>query len=299
MAAELTRTRLGLILPLSGPTTGQADDQLLTLVEDGIIESVWVRDLPAVAADDADIGQGSDPWWALGRAAATLPPTTVLGTASMILGVRHPLVVARAAVGAQLDTQPGTAPLMAPPTHGRFVLGVGTGGKPELNRALGLTPTDYVTFAAQWHQLRSLLNEPDPTDVSLHLPSGYTAPPMYLATSDIERWRAIDGQADGWQTFLTDDPDHFFHTHGQICTLRGSETPVDLRLDVELVPTHRTPTEPVFTVPSRGRVRCSAAQLAAVIAPWTQAPVQRLLLRAHGYRPDEAVHEIHRLLTSA
>jgi len=86
---------------------------------------VWVRDLPVVGSSDLDQRQGTDPWWCLGWLSGSLDDSTVVGTTSIILGIRHPLVVARAAVGAQLST------------GARFVLGVGSRGKGRDERCLG------------------------------------------------------------------------------------------------------------------------------------------------------------------
>lgn len=240
-----------------------------------------MRDLPVVDVGDPDAGQGTDPWWYLGRLCGGGRPPGPVGTASVILGVRHPLVVARAAAGAQVET------------GGRFVLGVGTGGKPAMNRALGGAGRSYADFAAQWAELRAALRGQVPGEaVSMSVPPGYRPPPVLLATSDLRRWRAIEGDADGWQTFLTDDRSRFDADHTEVCAIRGAATVVDLRLDVELVPPDQAGLEPVFTEPRRGRVRCAADQLPKLVRPWLGKPVRRILLRAHGHEPEAAVRHL-------
>ena len=275
-------TTLGLIVPLG---TAAETAPVTRLLEERVVESVWVRDLPAVDVGDDDTGQGADPWWYLGRLRGAGPPpgpvgSAVLGTASVILGVRHPRVLARAAAGAQIDT------------GGRFVLGVGTGGKPAMNGALGVAGRSYADFAAQWADLRAALRGLTEGAVSLRLPPDFAPPPVLLATSDLQRWRAIEGDADGWQTFLTDDRAGFDRAYADVAAIRGAETPVDLRLDAELVPTDRAGRTPGFTAPERGRVRCSADQLPGLVRPWLGEPVRRILLRAHGHEPERAVRRL-------
>lgn len=270
-------TALGLIVPL-----GAAGDlgAVTRLLEQQVVDSLWVRDLPAVDAGDDDAGQGADPWWYLGRLCGAGRPPGLVGTASIILGVRHPRVVARAAAGAQLDT------------GGRFVLGVGTGGKPAMNRALGVAGRSYAEFGVQWAELRAALRGIGDDAVSLRLPPAFRPPPVLLATSDLNRWRAIEGDADGWQTFLTDDRAGFDADHAQVCAIRGSSTAVDLRVDAELVPAGQAGQAPLFTHPARGRVHCTADQLPGVIAPWLGEPVRRILLRVSGHEPEAAVRHL-------
>ena len=116
------------------------------------------------------------------------------------------------------------------------MLGVGSGGKAVMNQALGIAGRSYADFAAQWVQLRVALRGQTSNDAALHLPTAYRPPPVYLASSDVRRWQAIEGDADGWQTFLTDDRRQLDDRHTQVCAVRGGVTPTDLRLDVELVP---------------------------------------------------------------
>lgn len=270
-------TSLGLIVPLGD----ERDDRIVAaLVDEQIVSSVWVRDLPAVARSDDDTGQGSDPWWYLGGLQGAGVTPQHLGTASIILGIRHPLVTARAATGAHIDTA------------GRFVLGVGTGGKPEMNRALEVAGRSHAEFASQWTKLRAALDDTGHPEVSLHLPPAYRPPPVYLATSDLTRWEAIDGDADGWQTFLTDDRRRFLDDHHRVCAIRGAATHVDVRLDVDLHDPARAGSRPEFTHPDRGRVRCTADQLPHLLAPWWGEPVGRILLRLTGHAPETALRHL-------
>ena len=69
-------------------------------VGENLVDAVWVRDLPVVPHGDADAGQFDDPFAHLARVAPTVTEIRSIGTASVILVIRHPLVVARAAAGA-------------------------------------------------------------------------------------------------------------------------------------------------------------------------------------------------------
>ena len=112
----MTRATLGLLAPLTAePFAHEEAGAVRDALRTGLVDAVWARDLPLVPAGDTDAGQGDDPFAYLAGVTAGLDPPGAVGTASVILGIRHPLVVARAAVGAQLAAR------------GRFVLGVGGG----------------------------------------------------------------------------------------------------------------------------------------------------------------------------
>lgn len=274
-------TTLGLIVPLgSGPDLAP----VTRLAGSGLVDSLWVRDLPILDSLDPDRGQESDPWWCLGRLCVEAPDVKEYGTASVILGVRHHWVVARAAMGAQRDS------------GGRFVLGVGSGGKPAMNAALGIAGRPLAQFADEWRRLRDALQAGGNDDVTLHVPPGLQPPPMHLATSDLRRWEAIEGDADGWQTFLTDDIDRFRRDLARVQAISGRPIEVTLRADVDVVAPDQAAESPDFTAPHRGRVRCTARQLPTLVKPWTGDPVRRVLLRLHGHEPEAAVYELRSAL---
>ena len=93
---------IDLLLPVGADPYAAAERDLVrTAVRDRLAAGLWVRDLPSVPAGDPDVGQGGDPFAHLGVLVGAgldrgLGPSGTLGTASIILGVRHPLVVARA-----------------------------------------------------------------------------------------------------------------------------------------------------------------------------------------------------------
>ncbi|MDO5608085.1 MAG: LLM class oxidoreductase [Capnocytophaga sp.] len=80
-------------------------------------DSLWVRDIPLNNPDFKDVGQIYDPWVYLSYV-ASMTQTIKIGTASVILPLRHPIHVAKAA--ASLDA-------LFP---NRFHMGVASGDRP-------------------------------------------------------------------------------------------------------------------------------------------------------------------------
>ncbi len=78
--------------------------------------AIWVRDLPLYDPDFGDAGQVVDPWVCLGAIAARAGQIT-LGTAAVVLPLRHPLHTAKAA--ASVDRL----------SEGRLIMGVATGDR--------------------------------------------------------------------------------------------------------------------------------------------------------------------------
>lgn len=205
-----------------------------------------------------------------------------LGTASVILGVRHPLVVARAVAGVMARARC------------RVVLGVGTGGKPAMNEALGITDRTTAEFAEQWTLLREALrgagHEAMGRPTELVTPERYHPPDMYLATADMGRWEAIGGEAEGWQTFLS-IPEHFLATRAAVMAVTGRAPQVCVRLDVTIISDAGAPE-----VGERGRVTCTVAQLVGLLRTWRQLPVDHLLLSLRGAEPLAALRTVRESL---
>lgn len=125
------RLTLGLGFPLrsqgDGPAAGELDVQeaAVSAAEVGGFAALYARDIPLRVPSFGDTGQVFDPWTFLTYMAARTS-RIALGTAGIVLPVRHPLHVAKAA--ASLDRISG----------GRFLLGLASGDRPEEFRAFGL-----------------------------------------------------------------------------------------------------------------------------------------------------------------
>ena len=275
----------GLLAPLTplnggsaagGSERSPADDGLAGLVREGLVDAIWVRDLPVVPTDDDDAGQGTDPFAHLSYLAGLNARPPVVGTASVILGTRHPLVLARAALSVQAQSR------------GRLVLGLGTGGKPVMNAALGVANRTLDSFAQEWWQVRGALRGDVGDDVTLRMPAPCQPPPVYLATTDTERWRAVDGDPDGWLAFAGEE-EKFLVQLDDLCRISGRRVATAVRFDLTVLPPGDAPPEPV---PARGGATGSIDQLCALLARWRRMPVDHLLVNV---RSPEPVADLRRL----
>ncbi|MFC7075117.1 TIGR03571 family LLM class oxidoreductase [Haloarcula halophila] len=119
------------------PLTGDAESRPPVERETELIEhaeslgyaGLWARDVPLYWPRFGDAGQTFDPWTWLSHAAAH-STDIALGTASVVLPLRHPLHVAKQA--ASLDRL----------SEGRFVMGVATGDRDPEFPAFGVDNDD-------------------------------------------------------------------------------------------------------------------------------------------------------------
>jgi luciferase-type oxidoreductase len=115
------RMTLGLMFPIeayAGPIPEMKDQvRLARAAEAGGFAAVWARDVPLLDYTFGDGGQLFDTWAWLAHVGA-LTEHIALGTASVVLPLRHPLHTAKAA--ASVDVL----------TDGRLLLGVATGDRP-------------------------------------------------------------------------------------------------------------------------------------------------------------------------
>lgn len=117
------RLSLGLVLPLEAYALGKEPRmsehiEAAQLAEKLGFASLWLRDVPFNVPSFGDPGQMFDPFVYLG-ALASATDRIALGTSSIILPLRHPAHVAKAAATA--DVLSG----------GRLLLGVASGDRPE------------------------------------------------------------------------------------------------------------------------------------------------------------------------
>ena len=125
------RLTLGLGFPLTSRADGEeilqlaAQAELAQLSEVGGFSALYARDIPLRVPSFGDMGQIYDPWIFLTYVAAHTSEIA-LGTAGIVLPVRHPLHVAKSATS--LDQLSG----------GRLLLGLASGDRPEEFRAFGI-----------------------------------------------------------------------------------------------------------------------------------------------------------------
>ena len=116
------RLSLGLVSPLEGYAAGPVPEMTrhiarVQLAEQLGFSAVWLRDVPFNVPSFGDAGQVYDPFVYLGFLAARTEKIA-LGVASIILPLRHPAHVAKAAASA--DALSG----------GRLILGIASGDRP-------------------------------------------------------------------------------------------------------------------------------------------------------------------------
>ncbi|MEM9292249.1 MAG: LLM class oxidoreductase [Acidobacteriota bacterium] len=132
---------LGLVVPLesypAGPVpTMERHLERVQLAEELGFASVWLRDVPFNVPSFGDAGQTYDPFVYLGLLAGRTE-RIALGVASIILPLRHPVHVAKAA--ASVDVLSG----------GRLLLGVASGDRPDEYPAMD------VPFASRGERFRA------------------------------------------------------------------------------------------------------------------------------------------------
>jgi luciferase-type oxidoreductase len=120
---------VGLGFPLTGSREATPDVEtemtLAAHAEDVGVDALWARDVPLYWPRFGDAGQSFDVWPWLSHVAAHTDEVA-LGTASVVLPLRHPLHVARAA--ASVDRL----------SDGRLLLGVATGDRDPEYPAFGV-----------------------------------------------------------------------------------------------------------------------------------------------------------------
>src|SRR5512143_3727144 len=148
------RLTLGLLFPIesfAGDTPGMQDQEELAVTADEQgFAALWVRDVPLRVSSFGDTGQVFDPWVYLAWIAARTR-NIALGSAAIVLPVRHPLHTAKAA--ASLDRLSG----------GRLLLGIASGDRPEEFGAFGVECGPHrEDFAARVALRRTALGEEFP-----------------------------------------------------------------------------------------------------------------------------------------
>ncbi|MEO0424685.1 MAG: TIGR03571 family LLM class oxidoreductase, partial [Pseudomonadota bacterium] len=197
------RLSLGLVVPIESypnaavPALDQHVERV-QLAEALGFSAVWLRDVPFNVPSFGDAGQLFDPFVYLG-ALATQTRSIALGVASVILPLRHPAHVAKAAASADVLS------------NGRLILGVASGDRPEEYPALNIPFDDrgerfrdsyaYIRRMAEARpQVRSPFGDVDgamdllPKPVAGHLPLLITG-----ASQQDADWLAQHG--DGWMTY--------------------------------------------------------------------------------------------------
>jgi luciferase-type oxidoreductase len=143
------RLSLGVVVPLETYATGPVPSmsrhvERVQLAEELGFSAVWLRDVPFNVPSFGDAGQIFDPFVYLGLLSARTR-RIALGVASIILSLRHPAHVAKAA--ASVDVLSG----------GRLILGVASGDRPEEYPALNIPFAERgARFRASFDYIRRM-----------------------------------------------------------------------------------------------------------------------------------------------
>lgn len=244
------RLSLGLIAPLEAyqieemPTLERHMERV-KLAEALGFSAVWLRDIPFSVPSFGDVGQIYDPFVYLGALAASTDRIG-LGIASVILPLRHPAHVAKAAASA--DVLSG----------GRVLLGVASGDRPEEYPALNM---DYDERGARFRDSVNYMRatfESNPRFDGGHgrlnghldmLPKPASGRIPMLITGGCQQspeWVAEQG--DGWMTY----PRNADVQSGMIAEYRrrvleagGADKPVMQSLYVDVLAKPDAPARPI------------------------------------------------------
>ncbi|NET36819.1 MAG: LLM class oxidoreductase [Cyanothece sp. SIO1E1] len=143
------RLSVGLVMPLETYTRGPVPTmerhiERVQLAEALGFSAVWLRDVPFNVPSFGDAGQTYDPFVYLGLLAGQTE-WIALGVASIILPLRHPAHVAKAAATADVLSE------------GRLILGVAAGDRPEEYPALSLPFTERgAAFRESFDYIRQM-----------------------------------------------------------------------------------------------------------------------------------------------
>lgn len=194
---------VGLVVPLEtyahSPVPSMEHNlSRVQLAESLGFSAVWLRDVPFNVATFGDAGQVYDPFVYLGLLAGQTR-AIALGVASIVLPLRHPAHVAKAA--ASVDQLSG----------GRLILGIASGDRPEEYPAMNFSYEDRgERFRQSYEYIRKMgrtrtiiQNQYGHTDRTMDLlpkPVGGKLPLLITGSSQQSpQWLSDNG--DGWMTY--------------------------------------------------------------------------------------------------
>lgn len=200
------RLSVGLVVPLERYAVGANPDmsrhvERAQMAEALGFSAMWLRDVPFNVPSFGDVGQMYDPFVYLGTLAATTK-TIALGTASIILPLRHPAHVAKAAATA--DVLSG----------GRVLLGVASGDRPEEYPAMKMSfPDRGARFQDSFRYIRDMARDFPQADREQGTLTGHmdmlpkpqaNRLPMLITGGSQQTPEWVAEHGDGWITYPRD-----------------------------------------------------------------------------------------------
>ena len=197
------RLSIGLVVPIetyatTATPTMDRHIERVQLAESLGFSAVWLRDVPFNVPSFGDAGQVFDPFVYLG-ALATQTSSIALGVASIILPLRHPAHVAKAAA---------TADALS---NGRLILGIASGDRPDEYPALDVPFHERgARFRDSYEYIRNMGTDTPRFSNAfgqvgggidmLPKPAGGRLPLLVTGSSQQDdEWIATHG--DGWMTY--------------------------------------------------------------------------------------------------
>ncbi len=244
------RLSIGLVLPIEAyaigakPTMAQ-HIETVQLAEALGYSALWLRDVPFDVPSFGDVGQMFDPFVYLGTLAASTNDIA-LGTASIILPLRHPAHVAKAAATADVLSD------------GRLILGVASGDRPEEYPALNIDFSERGDqFRDSFDYIRAVGGDYPHHENSKGLlegsidmlpkPVGGKIPMLITGGSrQSPQWVAENG--DGWMTYPRDVGSQarvVADYRDRVSKDGGTDKPVMQSLYVDLLDTADAPPRPI------------------------------------------------------
>ncbi|MEO0860080.1 MAG: TIGR03571 family LLM class oxidoreductase [Pseudomonadota bacterium] len=244
------RLSIGVVIPLEAYAVGAAptmrDHIAMAQLADRLgFASLWLRDVPFNVPSFGDPGQMFDPFVYLGTLAA-VTEDIALGTSSIILPLRHPAHVAKAAATA--DVLSG----------GRLLLGVASGDRPEEYPAMAQSyPDRGARFCDSVAYIRAVGGAYPQHDAAqgnlsgqidmLPKPHGVRLPLLITGGSQQSPdWVAANG--DGWMTYPRDAASQgrvIAEYRARLAATGQSDKPVMQSLYVDLLDQADAPARPI------------------------------------------------------
>jgi len=192
---------LGLMTPAPMPTELPANPvearRIAQIAEAAGFAALWTRDVPLMIPQEGSVYALDDPFvWLTMLASATTG--IALGTAAAVLPLRNPLLLAKVALS--LDRV----------SAGRFILGLGSGDRPEEFAAFG---ADVIAasedYREKWSVVRAALAPPgEERSLLLQSTGGFEVlpaidrrVPMITVGSSRQSLQWIAENADGWASY--------------------------------------------------------------------------------------------------
>ena len=244
------RLSIGIVVPIeaymhSPVPAMERHIERVQFVEQLGFSAIWLRDVPFNVPSFGDAGQTYDPFVYLGLLAAHTQQIAI-GVASIILPLRHPAHVAKAAATA--DVLSG----------GRLILGVASGDRPDEYPALNVPFGERGTlFRESFAYIRHMGNERPTFDnpfgsldgqiEMLPKPTGYKLPLLITGSSrQSQDWIAQNG--DGWMTYPRNthlQAQVIRDWHARVKASGNRPKPIMQPLYIDLAEDPNTPPQPI------------------------------------------------------